>query len=147
MKNKIISLGSVLFALLAVNANAANLTGTWKGTGRAIDNAGKPIDCESVVLSISHSASSLTVNSAFTCGGQPMSIPGGAMEIRGGELFDKGVKAGTISDSAISLVARSKGYVMQTNATFNDSVMNLRSVISVGNNPAPALTFDAQLRR
>jgi hypothetical protein len=133
--------------LSTVSAHAANLTGTWKGTGRAVDNQGKPTDCESVTLTFTQTATSFAVSSSFTCGGLPFTIPGGAMEIRGGELFDQGVKSGTITDTSVSLVAHAKGYVMKSSATFTDTAMNLSSVISVGTNPAPALTFQATLRR
>jgi hypothetical protein len=69
------------------------------------------------------------------------------MEIRGNELFDKGQKSGSITNSNLSLVAKSKGYTMQSDASFDEKRMSLHSVISVGNNPAPALTFDAALQR
>ena len=57
---------------------------------------------------------------------------------------NKGVKAGTISDSSVTVTAKAKGYVMTSDAQFNETSMRLHSVISVGNNPAPALTFDAK---
>jgi len=143
---KITLLATALFCM-AAQAHATNLTGTWKGTGKAVDNAGKPINCESVVLTITHTASSLQVNSAFTCGGMPITIPGGAMDIKGSDLFDKGTKSGTIAPGSVSLTAKASGYVMKSNARFSDTEMQLHSVISMGTNPAPALTFDANLKR
>ncbi len=143
---KITLIAAALFSI-AAQAHAVNLTGTWKGAGRAVDNSGKTINCESVVLTINHTATSFSVNSDFVCDGNAIQIPGGAMEIRGNEIFDKGVKAGTITDNNISVMAKAKGYAMQSNASFTQNAMNLHSVVAVGNNPAPALTFDAQIRR
>ena len=140
----------VLLAALmgfTAQAHATNLTGTWKGTGQAVDNGGKTINCESVVLTITHTATNLKVNSAFTCGGTPISIPGGTMDIKGSDLLDKGAKAGTISDGTISLVAKASGYVMKSDARFDEKTMDLKSAISMGSNPAPVMTFDAKLFR
>lgn len=143
---KITILAAALFCV-AAQANAANsLNGTWKGAGHAVDNQGKPIECESVVLTIAQTATSITVNSAFTCGGMPITVPGGALDIKGTQLLDKGQAAGTITDRNIDLTAKSKGYVMHSTADFDASTMRLHSVISMGSNP-PMLTFDANLRR
>ncbi|HEY8279252.1 MAG TPA: hypothetical protein VIH99_06500 [Bdellovibrionota bacterium] len=144
--NKTILTALALFTFTA-QAHAVNLTGSWKGAGKGVDSKGETFNCESVVLTMSQTDASLTVNSEFLCGGQKMQIPGGTMEIRGNELFDKGQKSGSITNSNLSLVAKSKGYTMQSDASFDEKRMSLHSVISVGNNPAPALTFDAALQR
>lgn len=144
---KVMILATTLIAL-STQAQAANLTGTWSGKGTAVDHAGKTINCESVVLKISHTEKTFSVNSDFTCDGTEVNIPGGNMEVRGNELFDKGTKAGTISANAISIVAKANGFIMQSNASFTDKAMNLRSVISTTKNPStPALKFDAALKR
>ncbi len=145
MKTLILTIAT--FAL-ATSAHAANLTGKWTGKGTATDHQGKKIACTSVVLTINHSAKSFSVNSEFVCDGNRMSIPGATMEVRGNELFDKGQKAGTISDSAVSVVASASGFIMQSNASFNAKAMNLRSVISTQQNPGtPVLKFEAALSR
>ena len=97
---------SLILALSATQAHATNISGTWVGSGSAVDNQGKVINCENVSLVVQQTATSFSVNSSFTCGGMPIAIPGGVMEIRGGELFDKGVKAGTISDSSVTVTAK-----------------------------------------
>lgn len=138
----------VTLALASPAAQAANLTGKWAGKGSAVDHQGKTIACTSVVLNITHTATTFAVGSEFVCDGNKMSLPGATMEIRGGELFDKGVKAGTISATALSAVAKASGFVMQTNASFNEKAMNLRAVISTQQNPGtPVLKFDAALSR
>lgn len=145
MKQAII-LASTLLALSA-SAQAANLTGKWSGKGAAVDHQGKTIACESVVLTITHTAAALSVGSDFTCEGQKFSFPGNA-EIRGGDLFDKGVKAGTISANALTLTVKDKGFVLATNASFTDTAMNLRAVVSTAANPTtPVLKFESALKR
>lgn len=144
---KVMILATTLIALSA-QAHAANLTGTWTGSGTAVDHEGKNIACESVVLKITHTATSFSVNSEFNCSGNAVALPGATMEIKGNEIFDKGVKAGTISDSSISLVAKDKTFIMQTNASFTDKAMNLNSVISAVKNPGtPVLKFTSALKR
>ena len=54
---------------------------------------------------------------------------------------------GTISDGTISLVAKASGYVMKSDARFDEKTMDLKSAISMGSNPAPVMTFDAKLFR
>jgi hypothetical protein len=135
-------------ALASPAAQAANLTGKWAGKGTAVDHQGKTIACSSVVLTINQTATSFSVNSEFVCDGNKMSIPGATMEIRGNELFDKGQKAGTISDTAVDVVAKASGFIMQSKASFNPKSMNLRSVISTQQNPGtPVLKFEAALAR
>ncbi len=143
---KAIVLATALISLSA-SAHAANLTGKWSGKGAAVDHQGKTISCESVVLTISQTAAALSVGSDFTCEGQKFSFPGN-VEIRGNDLFDKGVKAGTISASALVLTVKDKSFIIQSNASFNDKAMNLRAVVSVANNPAnPVLKFESALKR
>jgi hypothetical protein len=129
-------------------AFATNLTGTWTGSGSAVNNGGQTINCESVTLTISQTASTFSVNSAFTCDGTAINVPGGTMQIKGADLYDNGTKAGSITGSSVSVTAHAKPYTMKSDADFNDSTMRLHSVIFVGNGTAPALTFDAKsLRR
>ena len=146
MKNA--ALFTVTLFCFAIAAHATNLSGSWQGAGQAVDNQGKTTNCESVAFTFTQTATSLTLSSAFTCAGNPLTIPGGTLEIRGADLYDaKGVKSGSISDTAITVVAKDKGYMMQSNATFTDAAMNLRAVVNVGTNPLPALTFEATLHR
>jgi len=139
---------TVAMIAVSVSAQAANLSGKWSGTGTAVEHKGEKINCESVVLTLAHTATALSVSSDFSCSGTKANIPGGKMEIRGNEIFDKGVKAGTISADTISIVAKEKNFIMQSNASFTDKAMNLRSVISVASDPGtPVLKFEAALKR
>ena len=143
---KAVILASALIALSA-SAQAASLTGKWSGKGAAVDHQGKTIACESVVLTITQTASALSVGSDFTCEGQKFSFPGN-VEIRGHELFDKGMKAGTISATALALTIKDRNFILQSNASFTDNAMNLRAVVSVASNPAkPVLKFESALKR
>ncbi len=134
--------------LVSASAHAVNLTGTWKGTGRAVDSKGKPIACESVTLTFTQTPASLAFTSAFVCEGQPITIPNDAMEIRaGGELFYKNVKSGTLTGTTLDVTGKSRGYVLRSKAAFTEKDMNLNALVSVGNNPAPVLSFEAVLHR
>lgn len=145
MKTMILTVAALV---MSMNAHAANLTGKWTGKGTAVDHEGKTIACTSVVLTINQTATAFSVNSEFVCDGNKMQFPGATMEVRGGELFDKGKKAGTISASDVDVTAAMGGFIMQSKASFNEKAMNLRSVISTQQTPGtPVLKFEAALSR
>jgi hypothetical protein len=134
---------------LSASAHAANLTGTWKGAGSVV-SGGQTTACPSVVLTISHTASALSVKTVMKCDGldEPMEMPG-TMKIQGADLIDaSGKKAGSISGNEVSFVTMQSDFIVKTNAKFNDKSMNLGAVISTKQKPSqPAMTFSAELKR
>lgn len=133
---------------LSTQAFAANLSGTWTGKGTAVDQNGKTTACDSVTITINHQEKAISVNTDLVCGENEVAIPGATLEIRGSDLFDKGVKAGTLTANSINVTAKSGAFIMQSSASFTDKAMNLNAVISNAKDASKAIMkFSSALKR
>jgi hypothetical protein len=98
---KTIWIGIIVTSMFASKA-FANFSGNWKGQGLAWNNRGWQHPCEKAEISMTHTETKLTINSAYLrCGELVRNWPKVEIEIVIGELILDGQSLGHISDSEL----------------------------------------------
>jgi hypothetical protein len=146
---KLLTLAAAVLALASVNAHAVNTAGVWKGTGTITSKkANKTTACESITVTIAHTATLLKVDSAFVCQGDKGVSPGGVMEIRNGsELWEKGVRVGTITPNSVTISVKDAEHTLETKTNFTDKEMTFNVKATYASMPGEELTFVGKVQR
>lgn len=138
-------LAAAVVALVSTQAFAVNTAGVWKGSGKLTNNQGGAIECESMVVTIAHTATSMKVDSEFTCQGEKQVAPGGVLELKGSEVWANGKKVGAITDSSLTMVSDNGERVLNTKSTWTQNEMKFTTVSTFKN--GLVLTFVGTVRR
>jgi|GEM_PF-3789067 len=147
MKSMLV-LASSLFALTSTQAFAVNTNGVWTGSGKITNKAGQTTVCESMVVTITHTATLLKVDSSFTCKGEKATSPGGALDIRNGsELWEKGARIGTITPNSVVVSVKDAEHTLDTKSTFTEKEMTFNTVSTYASMPGEVITFIGTVRR
>lgn len=140
-------LASALLAFASANAYAVNTQGIWSGSGEYFANGGAKTICESMVLKITHTATQLKVDAAFTCNREQVNAPGGALEIKGTELWQNGKRVGTITENTVTIAVKDSEHSLDTKSTFSEKEMTFQTVSTNASNPGVVITFTGKVHR
>ncbi len=144
-------LASALFATViclgsSSAAFAINTQGVWKGSGKLSNNQGGSIHCESMTVNIVHTATTMKVDSTFTCQGEQQNAPGGVLEIKNkSEVWANGKRVGTLTDNSLTMSSDNGERRLDTKSTWTQNQMNFHTVSTFPN--GLVLTFTGTVRR
>lgn len=139
-------LATTLIALFSTQAFAINTQGVWKGAGKLSSNQGGSIDCESMIVNIVHSATTMKVDSTFTCKGEQQIAPGGVLEIKNkSEIWANGKRVGTLTDNSLTMSSDNGERKLDTKSTWTQNEMKFHTVSTFPN--GLVLTFTGTVRR
>jgi len=139
-----VAAAAVLFGAAQAQASFA---GKYTGTGKVYDSTGFKQNCESMKVEVAQTASTLKISADFKCGGMALANPGGELDIKGGELFKKGQKVGTISADSVTINQKEGDTVMKTTAKLKGNTLTFKFETTSPARPGVTITYEGTVKR